>query len=202
MSVTTHPRSRASSRGRFALPLSALAAVLLLSATSACASSSDPPGRAVPQRSVVRLGNAATVEMYNEAGMGESTILAPSRDVWRVLTDVYERLEIPVTKRTPSMLEMGNLGYKARRVEGRRMSRYVDCGSNLTGQLANSYEVTLSVITRLTDGPEGATVVTTTVDAFGKPRGTSGNEVHCQSRQTLEKRVPELIAEMLGVIVG
>jgi hypothetical protein len=82
------------------------------------------------------------------------------------------------------------------------MGNYIDCGTNLSGQLANLYEIQLSIITRLADGPEGTTIVTTTVDAYGEPRSTSGNQVHCQSREVLEKRVAELVAERLGVIGG
>ena len=151
---------------------------------------------------MVRIGTSAPIEMYTEAGRGESAVLAPSQDVWRILADVVERLEIPVTRRDPRSMEMGNLGYQTRRVEGKRMASYIDCGSNLSGRLANSYDITLSVMTRLTNGAEGTTIVTTTVDAYGKPRATSGNQVHCQSREVLEQRVPELIAEMLGVPGG
>jgi hypothetical protein len=82
------------------------------------------------------------------------------------------------------------------------MNSYVDCGSNLSGQLANAYDVTLSVVTRLSDGPPGTTIVATTIDAYGEPRTTSGNQVHCQSREALERRVAEIVAEKLGVIGG
>ncbi len=148
------------------------------------------------------MGSTAAVEMYTEAGIGESVIMAPSEAVWEVLPAVFEQLEIPVNRRDVRVPELGNLGYQARRVEGRRMGNYIDCGTNLSGQLANLYEIQLSIITRLADGPEGTTIVTTTVDAYGEPRSTSGNQVHCQSREVLEKRVAELVAERLGVIGG
>lgn len=179
-----------------------LASIGLIGASIGCASSSDPPTRAAPTRSVMRIGNEAPIEMYTEPGRGESVVLAPSPDVWKVLSDVFEQLEIPVTRSDPRVPEIGNLGYPARRIEGKRMGTYIDCGTNLGGQLANSYEITLSVMTRLTDGPTGTTVVTTIVDANGVPRATSGNQVHCQSREVLERRVAEIIAEKLGVGVG
>jgi hypothetical protein len=181
-----------------------LASGLLLIAAAACASSpgADTDERAAPTRQVLRVGSTAAVEMYTEAGIGESVIMAPSEAVWEVLPAVFEQLEIPVNRRDVRVPELGNLGYQARRVEGRRMGNYIDCGTNLSGQLANLYEIQLSILTRLADGPEGTTVVTTTVDAYGEPRSTSGNQVHCQSREVLEKRVAELVAERLGVIGG
>ncbi|MEJ2205378.1 MAG: hypothetical protein P8170_14870 [Gemmatimonadota bacterium] len=183
--------------------LAALATGFLVGVTAACASSpsSDPPDRAAPTRQVLRVGNAS-VEMYTQAGVGQSVVLAPTDKVWQVLPSVFEELEIPVTRLDPRVPEIGNPGYWARRIEGRRMGNYLDCGTNLSGQLANLYEIRLSVVTTLSAGPEGSTVVTTTVDAYGKPRTTSGNQVHCQSREALEKRVAELSAEKLGVIVG
>ena len=179
-----------------------LAFLLLTVAAAGCASSTSEPTRAAPTRTSVRIGNEAPIEMYTEAGRGESTVLAPSADVWGVLASVFEQLEIPVTRSDHRIPEMGNLGYRARRVEGKRMSSYLDCGTNLGGQLANQYDITLSVITRLSDGPTGTTIVVTTVDAYGEPRATSGNQVHCQTRDALEDRISELIAEKLGVIRG
>lgn len=184
--------------------VSALSTGLLVLAAGGCASSSGSSAgeAAAPTRQVLRVGNAAAIEMYTEAGRGESVVMAPSDDVWEVLPAVFEQLEIPIDRRDPRVPEMGNLGYQARRVEGRRMGNYIDCGTNLSGQLANLYEIQLSIVTKLADGPEGTTVVTTTVDAYGEPRSTSGNQVHCQSREVLERRVAELVAEKLGVIGG
>jgi len=177
-------------------------ATFALVATAACASSSGPTDTPAPTRSVVRVGSSTAIELHTEAGLGTSTVLAPSADVWAVLPAVFEQLDIPVTRSMPSIPEMGNMGYLARRVEGKRMNSYVDCGSNLSGQLANSYDITLSVVTRLSDGPPGTTIVATTIDAYGEPRTTSGNPVHCQSRAVLERRIAEIVAEKLGVIGG
>jgi hypothetical protein len=117
-----------------------------------------------------------------------------------VLPAVFETLDVPVTHRVPSRWEMGNRGYVARRVDGRRMNSYVDCGSNLSGALANLYEVTLSVVVRLDDAEGGGTTVATTVDAYGRPITTRGNQVHCQSRETLERRIGDLVFEKARIL--
>jgi hypothetical protein len=113
---------------------------------------------------------------------------------------VYEILRIPEAGADPEKKAFGNLEFRARRIEGERLSRYIDCGMGATAvPNADSYQVTMSVLTRLAPAEDGGTVVETTVDANGKPRNVSGNPVHCQSIGTLETRVAELV---LWVLVG
>ena len=184
------------------LPVAALAGLTVL--VAACAGGgggTETTSRPLPTRGSVRVGNAAAIEMYTEASRGARTVAMPMDTVWEVLPEVFEALEVPVTRRVPSLMEMGNLGYVARRVEGKRMNTFVDCGSNLSGQLANLYEITLSLVIRLKEDPAGnGTVVETVVDAWGEPRTTSGNPIHCQSRETLERRVGELVVEKLRIL--
>ena len=178
---------------------SALAALALL-ATASCGGSSSGTSTPPPTRSTLRVGNAAAIEMYTQANLDSRTVPVSADSVWTVLPEVFEVLEIEVTHRVHTRKEIGNRGYVAHRVDGKRMNTYVDCGSNLSGQLANLYEVTLSVMVRLTDAEGGGTTIETTVDAYGEPRTTSGNQVHCQSRETLEKRIGELVVERLRIL--
>jgi len=113
------------------------------------------------------------------------------------MIEVFERLEIPVEHHVDANMEMGNLRAKVRRVEGKRMSNYLDCGTNFNGALANMHDITLSIMVRVTASDDGGSVVSTVLDAFGEPRAVSGNTIHCESHGTLEERVPELVAEIL-----
>lgn len=79
------------------------------------------------------------------------------------------------------------------------MSKYFRCGTGMLGALADEYNITLSIVTRLTDTPGGGTRILTVVDAIGRPRATSGNPLRCESSGVLELRVAQLIAEMSGV---
>ena len=140
----------------------------------------------------------AGVEIFTEPGVGARTINAESADVWAILPRVYRQLQIPVSLTDPGLKELGNRGYRAHRVEGDRMSKYVRCGTGMTRSLADEYDITLSVVTRLTDEPGGRTKVLTTVDAIGRPRAARGNPVRCESAGVLELRVAQLVAERLG----
>ena len=203
----TRTRARQRESTHFHLRLLAAAALAATVGSSGCASGSsgsanaedDRPAIPNERRTVLRVGNYERLEIFNEPGVGVRTINVAADVAWRALGGVYVELGIPVTSSNPNSMELGNPGYPARRVGGDRMNSFVDCGSDLSGPLANLYEVTLTVSTRLTaKGPE-STEVLTVVDAWGKPRAVSGNTVHCQSRGVLELRVAQEVAEALGV---
>lgn len=201
----TPPRQHKSRH--FHLRLLAGAAVAVAVGTAGCASGSSGSANAendrpvVPdeRRTILRVGNYERLELFSEPGVGVRTINVAAEVAWRALGGVYVELGIPVTSTNPQTMQIGNPGYSARRVGGDRMNTFVDCGSDLSGPLANQYEITLSISTRLTaKGPE-ETEVLTTVDAFGEPRAVSGNMVHCGSRGVLELRVAQEVAEALGI---
>ena len=179
-------------------------AALVGAAAAGCASGgaggSNEGTTPLPQerRNVLRVAGYQAVEMYNEAGVGVRTIDVAAETVWRVVGGVYAQMEIPVEQSDPRVMQLGTPGYSARRIERDRMNTFVDCGSNLAGPMANQYDITLSVVTKLTaKGPE-STEILTMIDAYGRPRTVSGNPIHCQSRGVLEQRVAQRIAEALG----
>ncbi len=150
-------------------------------------------------RSVVKVGSYAPVEIINEAGIGVRTLPASARTTWGVLGGIYAELDIPVTHSDPRSMQLGNPNFRlAKRVGGKRMNTFIDCGTNFSGPLANQYDITLSVMTKLTAKGDESTEVLTLVDAHGRPRAVSGNTVHCQSRGVLEKQIAQLVAEALG----
>ncbi len=175
--------------------------VLALAACGACASSGQGATQMGPETvSRVFIPGGSGTEMYNEPGVGSRLVDAPLDSVWLALPKVYELLGIPDAGADSEQMTFGNLGYRARRVEGKRLSNYIDCGMGSTAiPKADDYQVTLSVLTRLTPGEDGGTMAVTTVEATGKPRAVSGNPVYCQSKGTLEARVAQLV---LWVLVG
>lgn len=182
-------------------------AVVVTASAIGCASGSSGAGNsgndamAIPDqtRTVMRIGNYAPVEMWTEPGVGARTIQVAPELAWRVLGGVYSEMNIPVTATNPQAMQLGNGGYPARRIGGKRMNSFIDCGSDLSGPLANQLEITLTITTKLTAKEEGATEVLTTLDAWGEPRAVSGNPMHCQSRGVLELDIAKAVAEALGV---
>lgn len=164
----------------------------------ACASSSTESPIPPPTRSVVRVTGFQTAEFLDEKDQTSVTLPESAAEVWAALPGVYEELGIPVTQRDPSRMVVANPAHKARTIGGRRMGRYLDCGTSLRGALANIYDVTVAVGTHVRSAPEGGATVTTILEAWAEPRTTRGNPVHCRSKNTLEQRIMERLAASLG----
>lgn len=197
MAHASSPRRRRERRCRFARRLPLLAAVAAVS----CAPPSrpEPAATSISTLSVVNPDGSApeSIDLRHQPDVGQSTVSAPFTAVWTVLPGVFERLEIPVLEVDASAGLMGNQGYRARRVEGQRMSRWLDCGRGPVRANADVYEVTLSVVVQVLAAPDDATTVRTTVDAYARDRSLSGSSIHCISWGALERRVAELAAELL-----
>jgi len=135
--------------------------------------------------------------IHTEASVEEQMFHVSPERVWGTLPAVMAQLEIPVTHSDPDRMEYGNRSWRPRRIEGRRMSKYLDCGTTLSGALADTHEITMMMVVSVSRAPGGGANVITTLDAYGDPRAVSGNPIHCESIKTLEKRVVELVREQL-----
>lgn len=183
---------------RVGRPGAAAAVLMLVAVLAGCGPATREQGSAGdPVRSTLRVGNAPPVEIHTSAGVGQRTFGAPADRIWALLPEVFAILDIPVTTGDARRAQFGNEGYLARRVEGKRMSSYVDCGTSLSGVMADTHDITLMALVRLAPADDGGTVVMAIVDATGRPRATGGNSIHCQSKGVLEKRISDLVAELL-----
>jgi hypothetical protein len=94
----------------------------------------------------------------------------------------------------------GARNFRPRRIDGKRLSTYIDCGAGLTATpKADEYEITMTLTSRLSAAEDTATVMETVLEATGKPRASMADRVSCQSNGALEARVGEL---MLSVLVA
>jgi hypothetical protein len=166
-----------------------ISAILL----SACASSHGSSAPPTPDQTI-RIpassgGPATTLAVAATTTSSVKAVSAPADRVWSVLPAVYESLGIPVTDRDPTTRTMGNTSYKVRRRLGEvALSRYLDCGSTQGAPSADSYEILLSVSTRVQPGTLDSTTVSVTVNAMGRPVFLSAEYVRCGSMGGLERR--------------
>lgn len=170
-------------------------AIIAAIAVAGCAS--GPRAAAPVQTTTMRVGGVQPIEIRTDAGLAQTNFYAPIADVFQALEAAYRTLEIPIMHRNPSKYEVGNQNHEARRIDGLRMSRYVDCGTSINGPLANTYEITLSIMSVLATTDDEGVSVTTVLGARGEPRATSGNPIPCNSLGVLEERVAQLVAEEL-----
>lgn len=173
--------------------------LVVLAVVSIWGCASSTPGGVVPVSSpdvrvvtpggekVLATGGTVVVE-------GVATVDAPIDKVWAALVPAYDSLAIPLTAIDPAAHVIGNGGFIVHRKLGNaRLSQYINCGNAQGGPSADSYEINLSVTTSLAPASSAATVVTTRVNAAGKPASLSGEYMPCGTTGGLETRLVRLI---------
>ncbi|MDX1567621.1 MAG: hypothetical protein R3223_07460 [Longimicrobiales bacterium] len=144
-------------------------------------------------------GSRIQIEVTNDPSRREVVLDAPVMDVWTVLPAVFADLDIEAPVQDIGSFQFGNPEFSPRRIEGRRLSSYLDCGAVAGGSRADRYQVVMQFIVGLSGADEG-TRIRTIVDAYASPRDVSGNAVHCLSRGTLEERLAELVLDRLAAV--
>jgi len=167
---------------------------LALAAISGCASTKAAQPQTAPVETVrVGGGGAGTLSVTTVSSVSANVGTVPfSIDrVWRVLPSVYDSLRIPRSQVDGAAHVIGNTGIKLRRRLGDiALSRLLDCGNTQGGPSADTYEVFLSILTKVQPGTEaGTTIVATTIDAQARPVSFAGEYVRCGSKGELEQRV-------------
>lgn len=186
----------------FALP-TALAVPTVLAALftlSACAAGSGSGATPRERDQVVvdpQGGFTDVLRIENESLVTRRVIDAPVNRVWSALLEVYEELEIPVGELDEARGQVGNAGFPVRRIAGRRMAEYVDCGHGVAGPKANEYAVRVALFTTVRPHEEGTELVTD-MDATARPRDVSGSTIHCTSEGRLEALIVQRVEDRLA----
>lgn len=201
--MTTLPHSPQTALIPSLSPATRVGIALLITATlGACASSGAgrEPARTAPEGSNITRSESGDTDLaiYSRPDGTERTVGAGIDFVWAVMPAVYAQLEIPLSLSDPRIKELGNRGYRARRIEGDRLSKFFRCGQSMTGSRTNEYEITLSVVTILTEAPDGKTFMRTTVDARGRQRATSAIPVNCETTGALEERIADVARKLVA----
>jgi len=172
--------------------------------SGACASSSSEGVPNTRQGSNVRVGSAqggalgANIELQNEMSIVDSIVPLPPREAWSAMPEVFETLGIEASTADARSMAMGNERFVARRIDGRPLSDFIDCGTYFGRPRADQYEVTMQVLVQLSPA-SGGPRVRTALDAYARPREVAGNPIHCTSEGTLERRILGLITERTGI---
>lgn len=172
-------------------------APLVVIALAACTSStpSSDALRSSPsvRRSVVTVETSEADRISFEVPTGGeiSTGRVPAAvdELWPALGETYAQLGLEVNTVDTGARLLGVKHQRVRRIGGKRPSEYLDCGSGLNGIFANSYDVTLTVLTQLRPAPGGGTDVHTLLHATAKDPAHGNNAVQCASTLKLERRI-------------
>jgi hypothetical protein len=172
----------------------AISAVLL----AACASASQGPSTSRPDQTVRVMSSTAnstnTMSIVQSDDPSQRMMPVTAARIWNALPAVYDSLGLPITDRNIEGRSIGTTSLKLRRKLGNvPLSRYLECGDTQGSPSADSYDVLLTVITRLV--PSGdTTAVITKVDALARPTFVAGEYVNCGSTRLLEKRFFDILA--------
>jgi hypothetical protein len=176
--------------------------LLSLATLSGCATHTPSAGAGVSPETVRIVGPSGTTTLSRMVGAGApaavTAVAAPLDSAWRALPSVYASLEIPLTTLDAAQHLLGNEGMRVRRtLAGESLTRYLDCGATQGGPNAETYEVTMAVLTQLQPGAADSTIVATAVQASARSPSFSGEDVACTSTRRLEARIAALLGDQL-----
>ncbi len=135
---------------------------------------------------------------YESPRAGTAIVRATPERALAALDAAYAELGIEVKLREPSRGQIGNENFsRMYRLAHTPLSDYVGCGVTSWGAAADSYRITMSLVSQVTAVPEG-TRIDTQLFARAEDMGSSKGAIGCQSLGTLEAKVNELAATHLG----
>lgn len=175
-------------------------ATLSLVALAACSSAATTADPSAPRVQTIRAeGMGGSLKIVGGVTDASSTPLnVAADDAFQVMPLVYDSLSIPKTWLEPKQFMISSQGFKVRARLGKTsLSRYIDCGSTQIGANADSYDVYMTVTSKLAANGKDGSVLSTTVEASAKPLSFNQAYQHCSSRGELERRIGLLAKEFL-----
>lgn len=180
------------------LRLAGLAAAVAGMASLGCAARGAP----AVERDTISLNNPATgvqlrIRIERDDPTVATTIHATPQQVWEATEYVYNALGIELTYYEPERQRLGAQEWRARRIGGQRLSRWVDCGVGVGGRYADTWQVRLNVGSVVEAAGDGA-IIYTRVDGYARSMdGSSANDQHCTSLGSLEVVITRAVRQVL-----
>ena len=160
-----------------------------------CASSSQVATTPGPDRVIATdESSGRTVRSTNDAGPATVTLRAPVDSVMRAVELSYAFLKVPITYSEKSIGEQGNKRFVMSHTFDRRaISDYLNCGDDpFRGPNANSWPVTISIVTRARAVEGGKTALSTELSGVTHKPSNSG-AIYCASTGYLEQHIAEMV---------
>jgi hypothetical protein len=134
----------------------------------------------------------------SEGAVMSVVVKAPPAKVLVALLSAYADLGIEVRLYDPSAGQVGNRDFSSvHRFAGERISKYLSCGQILMGLAADSYRITMSLVSQVT--PHGSdTNLGTWLTASARDLATSSSSSSCVSTGALETKLNELVLQHIA----
>ena len=165
-----------------------------------CATSGASPGS--PQQSHVALDTPTgrfDILLTREQYLSSDTLTVAPKRAWPALIQTYAAFGVPLQGADASSYMIATQYLHAHgSFAGERLSRWLECGSMITGDIATQYEITLKFGTLLDTSVVGRTIVRTALTATAIAPGSGTTPVECNTRGAFEKRIAALVAQKSG----
>lgn len=181
-------------------PLAAAAGIAALLSTG-CAAATSPAGSAPgPSVNVADTETGAIFRLSSDPDFVSVALDAPAAQVWDLLPGVYRKMGIPVEINDPTARKIGTHGYMLSRLDGKRTSDWVRCGTQGAGPSSGGmFRTRLAITTTVREAGEGKATLLTEVGGSASPvEGTSTGPVACASTGGIEQRIRALLLEALA----
>jgi hypothetical protein len=138
---------------------------------------------------VIATGGDAVLHAHERDQQGPIPVAADPDKMLAALNAAYADLGIEVKLWDPPHGDVGNKNFtKMYRLGGASLSNYLGCGMTTNGDAADTYRVTLSLVSHVAPAAGGSTVLTS-LSAFAEDLASSKGTVSCETRGILEDKV-------------
>ena len=162
-------------------------AVLLV---EGCTPTNTPRVELAPDRVLVVDSDGTVIRRSTGDERARVKFAEPMDRVRRALVVSYADAGISLSIADSATGQYGNAGFVVpRRVMGRPIGQFFDCGSGLTGPLVEAGRVTGVVVTTLSAQPDGATASTFVAGTLRRSDGSSTDPIVCSSTGAMEEHL-------------
>jgi hypothetical protein len=161
---------------------------------AACASSSTAVTPSKQETVFESTGGVYSFQFYPDERIVADTLSITPSAAWSSIARAYADAGLP-----PGVAQEGMRTYGVPRATVRRalagvpMSRLLRCGATMGIENADSYSVTLSMVSKLRPIEPNRVEVETQLRASAVPTGVSSNPVTCATTGELERRINNLL---------
>lgn len=169
---------------------------LAAASVAACASSGSSTQPTYQQQRIAVDGPSGRYDLLltREQYLSSDTITVVPTRAWSALVQTYAGLGVPIQGMDPAGRMIATNYVRAHSTfAGERLSRWLDCGSSITGDIATMYEITLRFGTLIDTSVTGRSILRTAVGATAVAPGSGTTPVNCNTRGALEKRIASLV---------
>jgi hypothetical protein len=173
-----------------------IAITLFLAGLTGCASGSGSTNSGSQQDQTIHVAGSGGGFLRIRGGDGarSATLPVPLKRAWVALPAVFDSLGLQVSEHDDANHVIGISGMKVHKQLGRTaLSKLIDCGNTQGFPSADTYEVQMLVRTQLEAQADGSTVVSTVVEAVGRPMIVAGEYTRCSSSGALEDRIADAL---------